>query len=190
MKGNFPAVFLDRDGVILEEKNYLSREEDVVLLKEAADGIRLLSSVGLKIVIVTNQSGIGRGLFSEGDYRKVMERMLALLGKEGARIDGAYFCPHAPWEGCGCRKPSPGLVFLAEKELDLNLAGSFVVGDKQSDIELARAIGARSILVRTGYGSQTERAEKPVCDAVAQNLREAAEIIVRWVEGRGEVEQG
>lgn len=182
MNGKFPAVFLDRDGVIVEERNYLSRTEDVVLLEGAAEGIRLLSSVGLKIVIVTNQSGIGRGFFSEVDYLKVMERMFALLGKEGARIDRAYFCPHAPWEECGCRKPLPGLVKKAAMELSIDLRKSFVVGDKRSDMELARSIGAKAILVRTGYGADEEKAGEPIWDAVADRISDAAALISTWVK--------
>lgn len=184
------AVLLDRDGVILEERGYLSKPEDVTLIRGAAEAIRKMAGLGLKVVVVTNQSGIGRGFFTKEDYRRVKEKMDALLAPLGAKTDAEYFCPHAPWEGCTCRKPNPGLARLAAEELGLSLAGSFVVGDKRSDMEMARAIGAKSILVRTGYGCQTEREGEPIWDAAAQDIGEAAEIIARWVEGRGEGERG
>ena len=184
------AVFLDRDGVILEERGYLSHPGDVSLVTGAAEAIKLFSRLGLKVVVVTNQSGIGRGLFTRRDYLRVKAAMDALLARQGAKTDGEYFCPHAPWEECGCRKPAPGLALIAGKELGLNLDESFVVGDKRSDMEMARATRAKSILVRTGYGWQTERDGKPIWDAVAQDIGEAAKIIARWVEGRGEGERG
>jgi len=183
MKGR--AVFLDRDGVILEERGYLSNQKEVTLIRGAAEAIRKMAGLGLKVVVVTNQSGIGRGLFTRTDYLRVKTAMDALLARQGAKTDGEYFCPHAPWEGCGCRKPAPGLALIAGKELGLNLDESFVVGDKRSDMEMARAISAKSILVRTGYGWQTERDGEPIWDAVAQDIGEAAETIARWIEGGG-----
>jgi len=184
------AVFLDRDGVILEERGYLSHPGDVSLIAGAAEAIKLFSRLGLKVVVVTNQSGIGRGLFTRRDYLRVKAAMDALLARQGAKTDGEYFCPHAPWEECGCRKPAPGLALIAGKELGLNLDESFVVGDKRSDMEMARAIRAKSILVRTGYGWQTEKDGKPIWDAVAQDIGEAAKIIARWIEGSGDVGHG
>lgn len=175
------AVFLDRDGVILEERGYLARPDEVVLIEGAAEAIRKVAGLGLLVVVVTNQSGIGRGLFTENDYSRVKEKMDTLLALGGAKADAEYFCPHAPWEGCTCRKPSAGLAFRAAMDLGLDLAASFVVGDKASDMEMARIIGARSVLVRTGYGLETERTLEPVWDAVADGIADAAEIIKSWV---------
>lgn len=182
------AVFLDRDGVILEERGYLAKPDEVTLLDGAAEAIRIMAGLGLKVVVVTNQSGIGRGYFDASDYKKVRGRMNALLAEQGAKVDAEYNCPHAPWEECACRKPLPGLVLTAAFELALDVAGSFVVGDKRSDMELARAVKARSVLVRTGYGRKTEKASDCIWDVVVDNIREAAEVIRAWVaEGRDEV---
>lgn len=177
------AVFLDRDGVIIEEKGFVFEPDDVVLVDAAAEAIIRMSSMGLKIVVLTNQSGIGRGLFNEESYKKVLRRMVQLLEKSGARLDGVYHCPHAPWEGCDCRKPKPGLALKAAKDLGISLSRSFVVGDKRSDMELARAIGSKGILVRTGYGLRTEMEGNPVWDAVADSIVGAVEVIQKWVEG-------
>jgi histidinol-phosphate phosphatase family protein len=181
------AVFLDRDGVILEERGYLANPDEVILLDGAASAIRMMADLGLRVVVVTNQSGIGRGFFTEEDYRRVKDRMDTLLALRGAKTDAEYCCPHAPWESCSCRKPEPGLALRAAGELGLDLTGSFVVGDKASDMEMSREIGARSILVRTGYGLETERTSEPVWDAVVDGIGEAVEVIRGWIaEGRGE----
>ena len=180
------AVFLDRDGTLIEEKGYIYRPEEVRLLPKAVEAVSYLKSLGLKVVILTNQSGIGRGFYTEADYRKVMAYLFNLLGRRQAAVDASYFCPHAPWEGCPCRKPSPGMAERAAEELSLDLARSFVVGDKKSDMELARATGARGILVRTGYGAETEKSVTPLWDAVADNLAEAAKIIRGWIAGESD----
>jgi len=180
------AVFLDRDGTLIEEKGYIYRPEEVMLLPKAVEAVSYFKSLGLKVVILTNQSGIGRGFYTEADYRKVMAYLFNLLGGRQAAVDASYFCPHAPWEGCPCRKPSPGMAERAAEELSLDLARSFVVGDKKSDMELARATGARGILVRTGYGAETEKSVTPLWDAVADDLVEAAEIIRGWIAGESD----
>jgi|LSQX01.2.fsa_nt_gb D-glycero-D-manno-heptose 1,7-bisphosphate phosphatase len=177
------AIFLDRDGVIIEEKGFVFEPDDVVLVDAAPEAIIRMSSMGLKIVVLTNQSGIGRGLFNEASYKKVLRRMVQLLKKSGASLDGVYHCPHAPWEGCDCRKPKPDLALKAAKDLGISLSRSFVVGDKRSDMELARTIGSKGILVRTGYGLRTEMEGNPVWDAVADSIVGAAEVIQKWVEG-------
>lgn len=177
------AVFLDRDGVIIEDKGFISDPEDVVLIDGAPEAIGRMTSMGLKVVVLTNQSGIGRGLFLEEDYSRVTERMALLLGEGGASLDGVYHCPHAPWEGCDCRKPKPGLAFRASRDLGIDLPKSFVVGDKSSDMELARAIGAKGVLVRTGCGRKAEEEGGPLWDAVVDDVKAAAEVIRLWVEG-------
>lgn len=176
------AVFLDRDGVIIKDKGFISEPDDVVLVDGAPEAIKKMSSMGLKIVVITNQSGIGRGLFTVLDYDKVMQRMRDLFAEKGAFFDGEYYCPHAPREGCDCRKPLPGLALRAAKDLDIELSRSFVIGDKRSDMGLARAIGAKGILVRTGYGRQTEMEGDPLRDVVVDDIEAAAEVICRWIE--------
>jgi len=179
---SFRAVIFDRDGVLVEERNYLSKPEEVEILPGAVEAIHKISSLGMKKVILTNQSGIGRGLLTVSDYNKVMQKMRDLFAQKGAFFDGEYYCPHAPWEGCDCRKPKFGLALRAVKDLDIELLRSFVIGDKRSDIELARAIGAKGILVRTGYGRQTEMEGDPLWDVVVDDIEAAAEVIGRWVE--------
>ncbi|MGC9490381.1 MAG: D-glycero-alpha-D-manno-heptose-1,7-bisphosphate 7-phosphatase [Thermovirgaceae bacterium] len=185
------AVFLDRDGTLIEEKGYIQRPEEVVLLPQAAEALKGFRTLGLKVVILTNQSGIGRGFYTEADYDKTMARLFDLLREKQTAVDASYFCPHAPWERCPCRKPSPGMAERAALELSIDLSRSFVVGDKASDMELARVIGARGILVRTGFGAKTEQSGTPLWDAAADDLAEAAEIIKGWIAGeKNETREG
>ncbi|MBU4074344.1 MAG: HAD family hydrolase [Proteobacteria bacterium] len=155
------AVFLDRDGTINEEVGYLDRIEKLRLIPGAAEAIRLINKSGMKAVVVTNQSGVARGMFDEGFVHQVNTRLREMLRAEGAFLDGIYFCPHHPTEGrgnylmsCDCRKPSPGLLLRAEEELRLDLAHSCVIGDTLKDIEAGGRAGAQGILVRTGYGEE------------------------------------
>ena len=156
------AVFLDRDGTINEDAGYVSRPEDLKLYPWAAQAVRAINQSGMKAIVVTNQSGVARGVHSEGDLRVVHDKMIAELGEAGAIIDAVYYCPHHPrfvdslyGIDCGCRKPKPGLVNLAARELAIDLAASFVIGDKLSDLELALNAGAAPALVLTGYGRET-----------------------------------
>ena len=155
------AVFLDRDGTINEEVGYLDRLEKLRLIPGAAEAIRLINESGMKAVVVTNQSGVARGFFDEAFVDEVHARLREMLGEEGASLDGFYFCPHHPTEGrggylqsCDCRKPAPGLLLRAAEELSLDPERSYMVGDTLKDIEAAARIGARGILVRTGYGAE------------------------------------
>ncbi len=182
------AVFLDRDGMLIEEVGYLDRPERVVLYPYAADAIRALNRAGLRTVIVTNQSGVARGFFSEETVEAVHGHIAALLARAGARIDAYYYCPHHP-DGhvspyavtCECRKPGRGLVDRAVRELGIDPARSFTVGDRWVDVGLARRFGGRGVLVRTGYGAAEEsRApEGLAAHAVINNLVEAASWILR-----------
>ena len=156
------AVFLDRDGTINEDAGYVSRPEDLKLYPWAAQAVRAINQSGMKAIVVTNQSGVARGLHTEGDLRVVHDKMIAELAQAGAIIDAVYYCPHHPRFGdsrygidCDCRKPKPGLVNLAARELAIDLAASFVIGDKLSDLELALNAGAAPALVLTGYGRET-----------------------------------
>lgn len=155
------AVFLDRDGTINEEVGYLDRLEKLRLVPGAAEAIRLINESGMKAVVVTNQSGVARGIFDEAFVAEVHARLREMLGEHGAVLDGVYFCPHHPTEGrgrylrsCDCRKPSPGLLLRAAEELSLDPERSTMIGDTLKDIEAAARIGARGILVRTGYGAE------------------------------------
>lgn len=180
------AVFMDRDGTINREVGHVNRLEKFELLPRAAEAIRRLNARGFKAVIVTNQSGVARGYFTE-DFIRVLHRELeAQLAREGARLDGVYYCPHIPGTDCGCRKPAPGLLLKAAAELDIDLGRSYVVGDKQVDVELAHRVSAAGILVLTGYAGQEpgrDPAQPPVRpDYVARDLLDA----VDWVLTRSE----
>lgn len=185
-----PAVFLDRDGTLLEEAGYLDRLERLVFFPYSVDAVRLLNRSGFAVVIVTNQAGIARGFFDETFVRSVHAHLNTLLPPE-AVPDAYYFCPHHP-DGvveayrvaCRCRKPAPGMIEQAAADLDLDVARSFVVGDKWLDIGLANQAGARGILVRTGYGAETADAPPPDVQAerVVATLGEAADYIIRTLE--------
>ena len=159
MSGEQRAVFLDRDGTINEEVHYLSEPGQFRLLDGAAEAIRLLNRAGFKVVVFTNQSGIARGYFSEKRLQEIHALMVELLRARQAHLDAIYWCPHHPTAGrgvyktaCQCRKPRPGMLKKAARELEIDLGRSFTVGDKISDLEAGRAAGCRNILVRTGYG--------------------------------------
>jgi len=174
-----PAVFLDRDGTVVEERDYLARAEDVHLVPGAADAIRRLRRAGFAVVLVTNQSGIARGLYTEDDYRAVQARLEALLEAEHAPVDATYYCPHHPdFTGlCDCRKPGPGMYRRAARELGVAPERSWFVGDKLSDVEAARVFGGHAVLVRTGYGRENERDVAPDV-VVVDDLGAAAALIL------------
>jgi D-glycero-D-manno-heptose 1,7-bisphosphate phosphatase len=182
------AVFLDRDGTLIEEVDYLERVEQVALYSWSIDGVRLLNRAGIRVFVVTNQAGVARGYFTESVVADVHRHIDSLLASGGARIDAYYYCPHHP-EGaveayrrsCECRKPGRGLVDRAAREFGIDPSRSFVVGDRWLDIQLARAVGARAVLVRTGFGSTAERQQPSdvTADAIADNLVDAA----NWILG-------
>lgn len=148
-----PAVFPDRDGVIAEEVGYLNHISRFRMFPFAAKAIQLLNQAGFAVIVVTNQSGVGRGYFPESLVQEVHESMTKQLAAAGAKLDGVYYCPHISADNCSCRKPKTGMLERAAGEHNLDLKRSFIVGDRYSDTELARNAGARSILVRTGYGA-------------------------------------
>ena len=168
-----PAVFVDRDGTIMRDVDYCGDPADVQLLDGASEALRHLKSHGFKIVVITNQSGIGRGYFDEKQYREVEAEVDRQIGKDV--IDATYYCPHLPEDGCNCRKPSAGMIFQAAQDHHIDLTKSFFIGDKRSDIECGRNAGVRTILVRTGYGKSVESG---LADVVAEDLRDAAKVIV------------
>ncbi len=144
-----PVVFLDRDGTLMEDRNYVSRPEDVVLLSGAAAAVRRINEAGVAAVVVTNQSGIGRGMFDEAAYERVRARLDELLAAAGARIDATFHCPHAPDQSpaCECRKPGRALFDRAIAELALDPARAAFIGDRFRDIEAAKHFGGRGVLV-------------------------------------------
>ena len=170
-------ILLDRDGTINEERNYLSDPSKVQLIAGAAAALRILQDAGLGLVVVTNQAGVGRGLFDLPSLERVNRRICQLLASEGVYFDGIYFCPHAPQDKCSCRKPQTGLVRQAAKKFGFDPTKAIVVGDRDSDIGLGQNVGATTFLVSTGYGAQTisEGVTKP--DYLAEDLFEAAQMI-------------
>jgi D-glycero-D-manno-heptose 1,7-bisphosphate phosphatase len=176
---NRPPVFLDRDGTIIVEKHYLCDPDLVELEALAIDGLQALQAQGHPLVVVSNQSGVGRGKFDEAAVHAVNARVAQLLADAGIRIAGWYMCPHAPDTTCDCRKPLPGMALQAQSDLGLDLQGAFVVGDKRSDVELADAIGGTGILVTTGHGSQDLAWAQGAGRLVASDLLQAATLIAR-----------
>ena len=153
------AVFLDRDGTLNEEVGYLNHIERLHLLPRVGQAIRLLNQNEWRAVVITNQSGVARGYFPESLIHQVHQKMKDLLEKEGAHLDGIYYCPHHPDIGippyrqkCRCRKPAPGLVEEAVRDLDIDCSESYAIGERGIDMEFAHQIGAKGILVLTGYG--------------------------------------
>jgi D-glycero-D-manno-heptose 1,7-bisphosphate phosphatase len=183
------AVFLDRDGTINEEMGYINHFNRFRLLPGSAEAIALLNRAGLQVVVATNQSGVARKYFPASLIGQVHGLMLELLAEQEARVDGIYVCQHAPDEGCACRKPRQGLLHQAAAALDLDLPRSYVVGDRFNDIHLAANVGARGILVLTGYGRgelenyQGERLVEP--DYIATDLLDAAAWIIKDLEATG-----
>lgn len=171
-----PAAFIDRDGVLNEERAFVHRIEDFVFLPGAIEGLRALQAAGYLLVVITNQSGIARGLYSEAEYQALTAQMCERLQAAGIRLDAVQYCPHladAPLEryrvDCDCRKPKPGMLKRAIDALDIDPAASFLVGDRLSDIEAGRAAGlGRCILVRTGYPLPDEAVAR--ADAVYDDL--------------------
>jgi D-glycero-D-manno-heptose 1,7-bisphosphate phosphatase len=177
-----PGVFLDRDGTICEEVGYLNHISRLHVFPFAAPAIRRLNEANVPVIVVTNQSGISRGIFPESLVLEVHRRMSEELGAQGARLDGFYYCTHTRQDDCDCRKPLPGLLLRAADEHAIDLRRSFVVGDRYGDIELAHAVGGRGLLVLTGYGRgeyelhSEEWARQP--DRVVESLTEAVDVIL------------
>jgi len=188
-----PAAFLDRDGTMNVDVGYLSRLEELELYPYTADAIRLLRRAGFAVVVVTNQGGIGRRMITAPFVERLHEEIARRLDAAGAHVDGWYSCPHHPAAleptlrvaDCRCRKPAPGMIEDAARDLDLDPSRSWVVGDKWLDVDLGHAVGARSILVRTGWGAEQEAARpagqrvEAICDSLA-----AAVALILGTSGR------
>ena len=183
-----PAVFLDRDGTMIHDVGYLSRREDVTWYPWAIDAIRLLNRAGFLVIVVTNQGGIGLGFYTEDFVRTLHAELGAQVAAAGGRVDEWFYCPHHPLArvdalrvDCDCRKPRPGMIRQAASAFDIDLPASYVIGDKASDLGLARAVGAQGILVRTGYGeAEAGRHAGAVADAafVAHTMIDATSWIL------------
>lgn len=170
-----PAAFLDRDGTLIVEREYLADPEGVELIPGAADALRQLAAAGFRLVIVTNQSGIARGYYGEAEFRAVQRRVEECFAEAGIRFDGVYHCPHHPeiTGACECRKPGLGMYRRAGRELGLDLSRSIYVGDRPSDVLPALELGGTGFLVRTGYGA-AHVAEVPREVIVADDLAAVA----------------
>ncbi len=147
-----PTLFLDRDGVLIEDRGYVHDPGEVALLPGVPEALARARAAGLRLVGLSNQSGIGRGLYGESDFAAVQARVDELLAAGGVRLDALFYCPHAPGDGCRCRKPAPGLLEEAARLFAWPRRGSWLVGDKLGDVDLALAAGLAAVLVRTGQG--------------------------------------
>jgi histidinol-phosphate phosphatase family domain/HAD-superfamily hydrolase, subfamily IIIA len=170
-------VLLDRDGTIMIDKGYQKDPALTELFPNALEGMKTLYDAGYGLVMVTNQSGIGRGYLSAADLEAVNASLGKIMAAEGVKFDGIYFCPHVPGDNCDCRKPQPGMVSQATRELHFDPRDAVVVGDRDCDIELGIASGTRTVLVRTGGGLETERKHRSNPDYTADDLMDAA----RWI---------
>jgi len=187
------AVFLDRDGTVNEEIDFLTSPRDLHLIPRSAEAIRMANDLGLRVVIVTNQSGVARGLLTEKELQDVHEALIAQLAQKDATVDRIYYCPHHPTEGpdmyrmeCECRKPGTGMIRRAVDEFGIDPSRSYVIGDRTVDIGMARNAGAHAILVLTGYGME----ERKLCerdgihlDYVADDLFDAMGFVSRQLTG-------
>jgi D-glycero-D-manno-heptose 1,7-bisphosphate phosphatase len=169
-------VFLDRDGTLVRDTGYPHRDEDYELLPGVPEALRRLQERGYRLAIVTNQSGIGRGLFGEADFERFQARLLADLVRDGVRIERTYHCPHRPDAGCACRKPAPGLLWRARDELGADLSASWVIGDGAADVELAARAGCGAVRLRPAPAGAGD-APLPPRYAEAANLGAAVELI-------------
>ena len=180
------AVFLDRDGTISEEMGYANHLSRFVVFPYAAAAVRRLNEAGLAVIVVTNQSGVARGFFPESLIPEIHEKMEAELAKDGAHVDGIYYCPHIRDDNCNCRKPLPGMLERAAREHNLELKGSVLVSDRYDDIAMAHASGCVGILVMSGYGRgeyEWNRHNWPrQPDSVVENLMAAVDLICKTNE--------
>jgi D-glycero-D-manno-heptose 1,7-bisphosphate phosphatase len=174
-------VLLDRDGTINVDRHYLATPDGLELLPNALAGLQRMSQLGLGLVVVSNQSGLSRGSIRLAALAAIHDRLRLLLAVGGVTLDGIYFCPHVDDDGCTCRKPRPGLVRQAAADLGFDPGAAFVIGDKACDIDLGRAVGAMTFLVRTGYGSQVEPEVAGRAHHIVADLLGAADVIEKIV---------
>lgn len=175
-----PVIILDRDGTIVIDRNYLGDPAGLEFLPGAEVGLLRLHDIGCRMIVITNQSGIGRGLLSVEQVELVNERLRQMVHRLGAKLEAIYFCPHAPDDRCNCRKPEPGLLMRAGRDLNFEPASAVVIGDKASDMEFGRRVGARAILVTNGNAALGAHA-----DVVVSDLDDAARTIESRFLGTG-----
>jgi len=173
------AVFLDRDGVLMRDANYVGHIDQVEVIDGAPQALRGLQDAGFRLFVVTNQSGVGRGYFTREAVEEIHKLLNRHLGAAGVRIDRYYVCPHHPEDNCDCRKPKPKFLFEAAREYGLDLSRCFMIGDRPSDIQCGRNAGTTAILVLTGAGHETLDAHEVVLDHVADDIGAAAAWILR-----------
>jgi D-glycero-D-manno-heptose 1,7-bisphosphate phosphatase len=183
------GLFIDRDGTVNVENHFIKDPEELQLIPGSADAIREARSLGFKVIVVSNQSGIARGFMTDGDVQRVNDRLVSLLEAEDAAVDDIYYCPHYPENGtsCACRKPEPGMFLQARDKHDIDFKRSFMIGDRLSDMEAGRRIGATTILVLTGYGETLKGSweKRPdVIDHIARSLDDSMpfikQVISEW----------
>ncbi len=187
-----PAIFLDRDGTINQDVGYLNHPDQLELIPGAARALKILNSAGFPIVIITNQAGVAKGLIAEEQLPAIKEAFFEILEKQGLKVDGYYYCPHHPGgsvekyaQKCECRKPAPGLLLKASRDLNIDLKRSYVVGDKASDVQLAHNVGATGIMVLTGHGREDLRTypeDYALPHHTCKDLYEAVQWILRQNE--------
>lgn len=170
-----PAIFVDRDGTLIEEVDHLSSVRDLVVFPSSLTAVKLLQTHGFRVIVVTNQSGIGRGYFDELTMRRIHDEIQRRV--EGA-IDGFFFCPHLPDAGCRCRKPALGMIEDACADLDIDLSRSWMIGDKNIDVETGHNAGIRSALVSTGYGKEHKLLLKQHPEVLGDDLLDAVQKIL------------
>ena len=181
------AVILDRDGTINIEVGYLTQANDFRLIPGTPEAIKAFNNLGLRVVVVTNQAGIARGFLSETTLEAIHRSMGHTLRRHNASVDAVYYCPHHPTDGfgpykvnCECRKPKPGMLKRAAAELDIDLSQSFIVGDKLTDLEAGRSVGCSMVLVRTGYGPESER-NLEQCGVHPEHIAEDLLAASKWI---------
>jgi D-glycero-D-manno-heptose 1,7-bisphosphate phosphatase len=176
-------ALLDRDGTINVERDHLSDPDELELIPGAAPAIQRLRTLGLGLVVVTNQANVGRGLLAPERLEQIHDRLISMLAAEGATVDAILSCPHAPEDGCACRKPAPGLAIQAAERFGFEPSRAFVVGDHAGDMGMGRAIGATTLFVLTGHGADELADAAALADHVVPDLSAAADIIARLVDG-------
>jgi D-glycero-D-manno-heptose 1,7-bisphosphate phosphatase len=167
-------LFIDRDGTLIEERNYLSDPNDVELLPGAWEGLRAFKTAGFRLILLTNQSGVGRGFFTERRLEEIHDRLNALLAEHGVVLDNMLYCPHKPDDACSCRKPNTALAVRALAEYRNVPLPVIVIGDKECDIEMGKRLSATTVLVRTGYGEWELGRGRVAADYVANDILDAA----------------
>ncbi|MCK4946782.1 MAG: D-glycero-beta-D-manno-heptose 1,7-bisphosphate 7-phosphatase [Candidatus Aureabacteria bacterium] len=181
------AVFFDRDGTLNPDPGYINEPNKFEFYKGAKEALKNIYDIGYKIFVITNQSGVGRGLVKEDVLEEIHQKLVRELEAEGVEVAGVYYCPHHPGEKCNCRKPSPEMVRIAVREHGIDVARSFFIGDKRSDIETGKRAGCKTILVKTGEEGDNSKVEDCYPDYVISNIEEAVEILREAANGEAEM---